>query len=202
MSVDLSVLETHPAWRRVGPLFDEWKRVLDEDVEFSLAESDWHTKDHCTRDLAYALLIGAQLGLDESALNALGAAAAYHDSRRHDDWLDVGHGARAAEYYRRECDAGKLPFDERAYLAMAYHDRDDEVGIARIEEAGLADGVTIYKAFKDADGLDRFRLGEGALDESMLRTDPAHDLVEAARRLSSAGTMPGDGAAMGDEEHA
>lgn len=187
MSVDFAPLEGEPTWREVRRIFDKWKRVLDDDVEFSLDGSPWHTVDHCTRVMAYALMIGSELGLDESALDALGAAAAYHDSRRQDDWYDVGHGARAAEYYKQECEAGKLPFDERAYLAMAYHDRDDKIGMEKIGDAGLEDGVLIFKAFKDADGLDRLRFGPDALDESMLRTDAACNLVPLARRISSRG---------------
>lgn len=187
MSVDLAPLEGELAWQKVAPIFGPWKRVLDEDVAFSLGDSPWHTVDHSTRMMAYALMIGSELRLDESALNALGAAAAYHDSRRQDDWLDVGHGARAAEYYKQECESGKLSFDERAYLAMAYHDQDDEIGIARIEEAELPDGVSIYQAFKDADGLDRLRFGSDALDVSMLRTDAARSLVPLASVLSAQG---------------
>lgn len=185
MSVDLTVLDSNPTWQKVRPTFDKWKCVLDEDVSFSLDDSPWHTVDHCTRVMAYALMIGSELGLNESALDALGAAAAYHDSRRQDDWDDVGHGARAAQYYKQECESGRLPFDERTYLAMAYHDRDDEIGMAKFEEADLPDGILIYQAFKDADGLDRLRFGSAALDVSMLRTDAARNLVPLASALSA-----------------
>lgn len=184
MSVNLAPIEERAAWQKARPFFDKWKRVLGEEVAFSLEESPWHALDHCTRVMAYALTIGSELGLDDSALDALGAAAAYHDSRRQDDWCDVGHGLRAAEYYKKECASGRLPFDERAYLAMAYHDRDDEVGIVKMEDAGLEDRVLIYRAFKDADGLGRFRFGPDALDEAMLRTDAARALVLVARSMS------------------
>ena len=44
-------------------------------------------------------------------------------------------------------------------------------------------GVLLYRIFKDADALDRYRLGETALDESMLRTTAAHSLTDFARCL-------------------
>lgn len=81
----------------------------------------------------------------------------FHDSRRQDDWLDMGHGQRAADYYRDYCRTHSLPFDERVYLVMAFHDRDDVLGEAALAEQ--EDGVLLYRIFKDADALDRFRLG-------------------------------------------
>ena len=49
--------------------------------------------------------------------------------------------------------------------------------------SGLEHGVLLYRIFKDADALDRYRLGETALDESMLRTTAAHSLTDFARCL-------------------
>lgn len=42
-------------------------------------------------------------------------AAVFHDSRRQDDWLDVGHGQRAADYYRSYCEKTELTYDARTY---------------------------------------------------------------------------------------
>ena len=96
---------------------------------------------------------------------------------------DVGHGNRGAEYYREYCEEhGERP-DERVYLAIAYHDVDDAEGEARISAAGDPSATMVYRVMKDADALDRFRLGPGALDVSMLRTWPAKDLVGFARDL-------------------
>ena len=121
------------------------------------------------------------MDLSPELRDALGAAAVFHDSRRQDDWLDVGHGQRAADYYKEFCRTNPLVYDERVYQIMAYHDREDGLGEAAL--AGFEHGVLLYRIFKDADALDRYRLGENALDEAMLRTAPAHNLADFARCL-------------------
>lgn len=138
-------------------------------------ESIWRTK---------RISLGDELVLADKDMDALGAAAVFHDSRRRDDWMDVGHGQRAADYYRDYCRENQQCMDERTYLIMAFHDRDDELGIAKIEESGTENGILLYRIFKDSDGLDRYRLGPNALDVNMLRTEPARTLVKFAQQLS------------------
>ena len=82
--------------------------------------------------------------------------------------VDVGHGQRAADYYRDYCQTHSLSFDNRVYLVMAFHDRDDALGEAALTEQ--ESGVLLYYIFKDADALDRFRLGPNGLDIRYLRT--------------------------------
>ncbi len=150
-------------------------------VDFSLKDSKRHTKSHCTRVLLYALMIAKEMNLSQELRDALGAAAAFHDSRRHDDWFDVGHGQRAADYYREYCSNFPLTFDERVYLVMAYHDLDDSLG-----EQALAkndQGILLYRVFKDSDALDRYRVSPEALDLNYLRTNEAKKLTDFAREL-------------------
>lgn len=171
-------------WENIQEQYMYWKNFMDGQIAFSLSDSSIHTKNHCARVLLYALAIGNEMGLTDKDIDALGAAAAFHDSRRQDDWLDVGHGRRAADYYRSYCHEKQLPMDERTYLIMAFHDRDDELGLEEIEKSGSENGTLLYRIFKDADGLDRFRLGPAALDVNMLRTEEAKVLVNFARQLS------------------
>lgn len=103
--------------------YHHWHNFLDAEVKFSLADSEKHTKEHCARVLLFALLIAVKMDLPHEEREVLCAAAVFHDSRRQDDWLDVGHGQRAADYYREYCRTHPLVFDERAYLVMAFHDR-------------------------------------------------------------------------------
>ncbi len=163
--------------------YDRWHGFLERQVDFSLKDSEKHTKAHCARVLLYALLIAEDMDLPQELREVLAAAAVFHDSRRQDDWLDVGHGRRAADYYKAFCQTNPLGYDERVYRIMAYHDRDDAEGEAAL--AGLEQGVPLYQIFKDADALDRYRLGADALDEAMLRTTPAHSLTGFARRLAA-----------------
>ena len=148
--------------------YKRWHHFLEQEVKFSLPDSEKHTKEHCARVLLFALLIADKMDLSQKEREALCAAAVFHDSRRQDDWLDVGHGQRAADYYRDHCRTHSLSFDNRVYLVMAFHDRDDVLGEAALTEQ--KSGILLYHIFKDADALDRFRLGPNGLDIRYLRT--------------------------------
>ena len=178
-----SCAEELSCWGNIQERYIYWKNFMEEQVVFSLSDSSLHTKNHCARVLLYALAIGDEIGLTDKDMDALGAAAVFHDSRRQDDWLDVGHGQRAADYYRDYCRKRQQPMDDRTYWIMAFHDRDDEVGLEKIEKSGIENGLLLYRIFKDADGLDRFRLGSNALDTGMLRTKEVQALIKFAQQV-------------------
>ena len=46
-----------PGFAAIRPRFERWRALLYTRVEFSLAESAWHTKPHCERVLLLALSI-------------------------------------------------------------------------------------------------------------------------------------------------
>ncbi|HIG0358565.1 TPA: hypothetical protein ACX96Z_000117 [Clostridium sporogenes] len=144
-----------------------------------------HTKYHCARVLLLALIIAHHIELSDEEMEVLSMAAVFHDSRRLDDWLDTGHGKRAAEYYKESYFKYDISFDERTYYVMAYHDRDDALGVTEILNSPTINEncILLYKIFKDSDGLDRFRLGPNALDVTMLRTKEAVNLVDFAKYL-------------------
>lgn len=171
-----------------GPVrerFERWYGFMSSEVSFSRPDSRIHGPDHCARVLLYGLLICERLGLDDDVTDAFCKAAVFHDSRRFDDMYDVGHGFRGADCYREHCDEHGEKVDGRVYLAIAYHDRDDADGEAAISASGDPSALTVYHVLKDADALDRFRLGPGMLDVSMLRTGPARGLADFARDLVS-----------------
>lgn len=171
--------------QQVRPAYRYWQSFLYEQVDFWLKTSDKHTKEHCARVLLYCLLIADKKALSQTSRDILCAAAVFHDSRRQDDWLDVGHGKRAADYYKAFCDEENIPFEQRCYDVIAYHDRDDQFGIDAIRHRSPKepDAVLLYQIFKDADALDRFRLGPGGFNPNYLRTDEAKELVEYAKSL-------------------
>ena len=163
--------------------FVRWYEFMEKNVKFHMDDSELHTKHHCARVLLFALKITSEYGLDDEDTDALAWAAVFHDSRRQDDWLDVGHGQRAAEYYRDFCDRNGIMADERVYRVMAYHDRDDVLGISQMEAGNLKNGVILYQIFKDADALDRFRIAPDALDTKFLRTEAAQNMVVFAKKF-------------------
>jgi hypothetical protein len=174
-----------PVCQPIKKPYERWHKFMEEKIEFWLPDSEWHTKAHSARVLLLALLIGHQKGLSDEELDALGMAAIFHDSRRLDDGIDKGHGSRAAEYYKDYCREQDLHFDAHTYYITYYHDQDDSLGLAEIAKSPAISerGVLLYQIFKDADALDRFRLGPEALNVDMLRTEEAHGLVDFAKYL-------------------
>jgi hypothetical protein len=174
-----------PIFQPIKKPYEQWYIFMEEKVEFWLPDSEWHTKNHCARVLLLALLIGHKKNLSAEEKNALAMAAVFHDSRRLDDGIDKGHGLRAAVYYKDFCIEHDLPFDEKTYYIIYYHDQDDSVGLAEIKKSSTLHerAVLLYQIFKDADALDRFRLGPNALDEKFLRTEEARQLVDLAKEL-------------------
>lgn len=161
--------------------YEHWHYFLMKQIDFSLRNSEKHTKEHCARVLLYALLIAKKAGISRSERELLCTASVFHDSRRQDDWLDVGHGQRAADYYKAFCQTHPLTYDERIYRIMAFHDLDDNFGETALSK--LENGILLYHIFKDADALDRFRLGPNALDIRYLRTQEAKSLYNYAKQV-------------------
>ena len=170
--------------------FHTWYDFMEDRITFGQFVSLLHTKNHCARVLLYCLKIANLAKLSEEERSVLVKASVFHDSRRQDDTRDVGHGARAAENFKAFAERGEVAFDERTYLIMAYHDRDDEQGKEALRKKGLEKAILLYDIFKDADALDRWRISPTALDVRYLRTDWAWGLVAYAKRLVAATTLP------------
>lgn len=176
------LLSTHEA----DPIRDrarKWLRFLEHEIEFCYLGSVDHTKAHVARVVIYALMLGWAIGLSDDDLDLLGTAAVYHDSRRQNDGRDIGHGQRAADYYRASCTSLGLSFDPTCYDVIRYHDRHDSIGVDAIRHRpdNRENAVLLYQIFKDADALDRFRFGPYDLDERYLRTEAARALVPFVR---------------------
>jgi uncharacterized protein len=103
-------------------------------------------------------------------------SAVLHDVRRESDGGDYEHGERAAQWIK--ANATTLPFSfEKAQLECTcyccrWHVPRDEFAPAMTPE---------LKCLKDADGLDRVRLGDLKID--YLRTSYAKTLVSMAQAL-------------------
>lgn len=180
----------------VGRMFLQWDDFMLRRVRFNMAESKIHAEAHCERVLLYALIMGEQIfGDNDEALTILAQAAVFHDTRRQDDYLDTGHGARASIYYREFCKENPdVAFHPEVVYLMRYHDLDDKMGRAAIEKEFGADSprvLKLYDVFKDADALDRWRLGHNGLDPKFLRTVEAKRLINYARCIVQE-TMPED----------
>ncbi|MEK4438938.1 HD domain-containing protein [Paenibacillus sp. FSL K6-2862] len=183
--INLPSILSDSMYQPIQELYEQGYTFMNEKIVFWLPDSEWHTKSHCARVMLLALFIGYQKGLSEEELSVLQMVSVFHDSRRLDDGIDKGHGRRAAEYYKEFCLKHNLSFDKRVYNVSYYHDQDDSLGLSEINMSfGSNEGVDLlYQIFKDADALDRFRLGEDALEVSFLRTKEAVRLVGFAKNL-------------------
>lgn len=95
-------------------------------------------------------------------------AAIFHDVRRNNDGFDKKHADRASKWVKQF----KLKtIDEIEYL-IKWHTPSDK----DIPELTLN-----LKCFKDADALDRWRIGD--LDPNYLRTESARKLLNFSRQL-------------------
>lgn len=195
---------------RVQVFFRYWEPFMENNVEFwqIAGDLDIHTQGHCERVLMHALRIGDERKVSDRQLLALAHASIFHDTRRKDNYLDTGHGARAAEYYKGYCSESlngadgsyktdtykALVFLPEAYSVVWYHDRDDELGEKYIRDHGGDNSdnwLEVYHIFKDADALDRLRLGTWCLDPKYLRTEESKKMTGFAQMLVET-TIPKD----------
>lgn len=172
----------------VRRLFLHWDDFLHSQVRFNMPDSSIHSVNHCERVLLFALIIGEKIfGDDEEALEILAHAAVFHDTRRQDDLLDTGHGARAALYYEQFCkEHPQMTYHPETVYLMRYHNLDDSKGVEAIRKAFGKDAdrvVRLYEIFKDAYALDRWRLGPDRLDPKYLRTAPAKTMPAYSHRI-------------------
>lgn len=172
----------------VGACFKQWAAFLYDSVPFLMPDSKLHSYAHTERVLLHALLIGStEADAEPRTLTILAHAAVFHDTRRKEEGKETGHGARAAEFYEEFCRSHpELTFLPEAACIMRWHDRHDQHGeedIARLFPDSAAYVTQLYKIFKDADALDRWRLGRRGLNPDFLRTDKATHLSDFARTL-------------------
>lgn len=179
-----------PEDRDTGQKSSYWELCdyLDKHIEFNHAESEIHTKMHTARVLLYVLFLAERILPDDvAAKEILAHASLFHDTMRIDDGLDIGHGARAAIHYKVYCDKNGIVYHPESMVIMKYHDLDDKLGLAAMEKFPNPEYVkTLYAIFKDADALDRYRLGPGGLDPKFLRNQKSIDLMRFAEHLVSA----------------
>ena len=182
--ISLDLLTDIVLWPKIKGDFLRWQAILETRVTFSLVGSNIHTRMHEEHVLLFSLLMAEDAALSDEEKSVLGAAAVFHDTRRQNDYYDVGHGRRAAQYYKQFCEQNGLIADYRVDFLLSYHDQPDESGLAFLKENDFSGLKSLYDIFKDADGVDRVRLGPNALDYDRLRTKKSLTLVPLAKQLN------------------
>lgn len=145
-----------------------------------------HGTGHTMRVLFLVLLLSVREKLNPSEQHLLALAAVYHDIGRIDDNFDPWHGL---ESYRKLTEGSLLPSlppsdHETIRYIIENHCLVDRKAFNKIKEYQVDNPervLTMFKIFKDADGLDRIRIND--LDVKHLRTSSAQDLLLVARQL-------------------
>jgi hypothetical protein len=145
-----------------------------------------HGVPHTLRVMIHAWEIAEALRISEEERASAVLAALWHDIGRTHDGGDYYHGAKSAgKVVGLRLHAG-LPAGrvEVALYAVTHHSGDE--GHAVPAASWLPDpdaALRVFRILKDADGLDRVRLGEGDLDVSYLRLPGSRSRVQRAWEL-------------------
>jgi hypothetical protein len=142
--------------------------------------SDLHGQHHVARVLVHALRLVEATGLS-AFRTPLWAAVYLHDLERTHDGYCERHGADAWLRFTRDqalqqiLALGGVTPDQHPMIrtAVTHH--------CRRELPGTHEHYTLTALLKDADGLDRVRLGD--LDPSRLRFDESQQMVPFAEHL-------------------
>jgi len=138
-------------------------------------DSELHGVDHMARVFILQELICDKLEKQGIVVNreVVRWASMAHDVGRLDDGIDLEHGTRSAKWIKNNLSdqMSSEMLDMVTYIIHWHVPPDSEAPVMTTE----------LKVLKDADGLDRVRLGD--LDTSYLRTDVATGLVGLADDL-------------------
>ena len=162
-------------------IYDIMSRLVQE-TDFLLPYGI-HGLAHTKRVLMLVLCLGAKLSTPREDLLLLSLCALYHDVGRVDDSVAPEHGR--ISFAKAEPILIKTGYDmEMMRYIIENHCLSDRKGHAAAADYDLPDQLKarrLLDIFKDADGLDRVRIGD--LDPRMLRHEEARKLLPVARQL-------------------
>lgn len=153
----------------------------------SVASGGIHGIGHTKRVLLHTLDISAGVGVADWERQAAVLAAAWHDIGRVHDGADYYHGALSAgKVVGLGLQIGIEPRVRDAALFAVTHHSGSEVHAERDAEWNRDGGATlrVFQILKDADALDRVRLGD--LDTDYLRFEYSVTRVDRAWELFAA----------------
>lgn len=194
----LRILETD--WAKSTPLLEKFRQTAyfqelltaKNQLDAGVLYKSWlHGPGHIERVLVLGALIAWGELLVENDTKLLLAACSYHDIGRINDRREDEHGRRAAKMLAEEklyLHDYRIPETDRTilYAMVTTHSLSDKKMLAVAQEYGLSDEETqrflkLAACLKDADNLDRVRLGD--LDPSRLRHRSSRNLVLFAEAL-------------------
>ena len=142
--------------------FERWRRFLQRELTFSHSESVCHTTEHVERVLLFALLLGRELEVSSDDLDALALCAVFHDTRRHDDDLDVWD-------------------TETAPQPTTGNTRPRTVGMSTIESSASSPATTVMTGFRKRNSAKKAPTTKHCFSTASSRT-PTRSTVSASDR--------------------
>jgi len=153
--------------------------ILSQDY-FDISSS-LHGIHHTCRVMCHCLILGDMLKLERETRLALCSAYIHDMARKHDGCCHM-HGTWAAE--------NKLPLFKHLFLSAGVARKDfDEITVSVSNHSLPEELPEDHRAYmttailKDADALDRIRLGETNLDMKFLRFNESRKLIAFSREL-------------------
>lgn len=166
-------------------------------------ESFDHGSDHTRRVGFFARVIGENVGLSKEDMKILLYAVQNHDIGREHDWEDKEHGQKSVEKLKQIRGDGAFftfgnkdgiygPDIELVYFMMENHsksNRENEAAIMQLPKEKQDRYRLMLNCLKDADKLDRIRLGKyDGLDASRLQLPFSHKIVRMAYEVNDVWT--------------
>ncbi len=166
-------------------------RAADVPAEWFAHFSWLHGVHHTQRVHIHAQRLARELRWSAADADVVLAAALWHDIGRVNDGWDPGHGALSAARVVALGLHASLPEADAqlALFAIRYHCRSDGRGALRVaDEDDPERALRILWLLKDADALDRVRLGARAreVDSSTLRHYCTIEMIDFAEELLDA----------------
>ena len=179
-------------WKEFQPRFDalaQWRfyplllETLKQLKHDALFVSHIHGLGHIERTILQGAFCAMEEELGEEDTRLLLECCSYHDVGRVNDWVDDLHGHRAA----KKIGALTGRTGEELLLlqgAVDAHSRKDVALVASVRGYGPKDldrAIALAQRLKDADGLDRVRLGD--LDPRYLRREGSRGRVALSKEV-------------------
>jgi HD superfamily phosphodiesterase len=188
----LRILETD--WAKSTPLLEKFRQTAYfqelltawNQLDAGILYKSWlHGPGHIERTMLLGALIAWQEQLSPRDTKLLLTACSYHDIGRINDRREDAHGERAAGMLAGErlyLHENRIQEEDRAilYAMVAAHSLSDKTKTEtakkyNLQEDQLPRYMELAACLKDADNLDRVRLGD--LDSSRLRHRSSRNLV-------------------------
>ncbi|MBK8820456.1 MAG: HD domain-containing protein [Saprospiraceae bacterium] len=176
---------THLQIAQANPQSEICKRVQLPTHFESLYNIGIHGIEHAYRVLLLVREIAAQEKLSSKLMKQLEFCAIFHDIGRINDEIDDLHGKRAIQLLIKNSFWGLEKYDNQLVRFIienhCIYDSLSRMTVGNYNLHNTEESIYLLSIFKDADNLDRFRIGD--FDSKYLRNKSSYSLITTASQL-------------------